>query len=293
MKIVAAGVSGFIGTRLTAALSAAGHQVTRLVRSEPTGPGESLWNPHSGDLDTSVFDGADAVINLCGAPAGSHRWTDEYKYLLFSSRINPTRLLAAECARLGIPVLVNASGIDYYADRGTEVVTESGAKSDTFLGVLTQEWEAATAEASAADVRVVNLRTGLVLGKDGGMLPKVSLITRLMLGGRLASGEQYWPWISITDEVRAIQFLLTAEVSGPVNLTAPYPVTNKEFTEELGRALHRPTPWIVPGFALHIVLGQFAEAIIAGRRAVPALLHESGFEFQHRTLPEALAAELR
>jgi uncharacterized protein (TIGR01777 family) len=292
MKIVAAGVSGFLGTQLTTALAAAGHQVTRLVRSEPTGPDESLWNPHSGDLDTSVFDGADAVINLCGAGVADHRWTEEYKYVLFSSRINPTRLLAAECARLGVPVLINASGIDYYADRGTEVVTESGAKSDTFLGVLTQDWEAATTAASDADVRVVNLRSGLVLGHGGLLLPRLTLLTRLMLGGRLGSGEQYWPWISLTDEIRAILFLLTAPVSGPVNLTGPYPVTNKEFMQDLGRALHRPAPWIIPGFALHIVLGQFAEAITAGRRAVPALLHESGFQFKHRTLPEALAAEL-
>lgn len=292
MKIVAAGVSGFIGTRLTAALSAAGHQVTRLVRSEPSGPDESLWNPHSGDLDTSVFDGADAVINLCGVGFADHRLTAEYKYLVLSSRVNPTKLLAAECARLGIPVLINASAVGYYGAHGSEVVTESTPPGVTFGAGICVEWEKATAAASEADVRVVNLRTGLVLGKDGGLLPKLSLITRLMLGGRLGSGEQYFPWVSVTDEINAIIFLLDAAVQGPVNITGPYPVTNAEFTKELGRALNRPTPWIVPGFALHLILGEFAGEILTGQRAVPSVLHEAGFEFTYRTLPEALAAEL-
>jgi uncharacterized protein (TIGR01777 family) len=292
MRIVAAGVSGFLGTRLTAALTDAGHQVTRLVRSGPPGRGESRWDPDTGQVDSAVFDGADAVVNLCGVGVGDHRWTEDYKRLLRSSRVNPTRLLATECARLGVPVLVNASGVDYYADRGPEIVTERGLPADTFLGRVCQDWEAATADARAADVRVVNVRSGLVLGREGGLLPKMSLVTRLLLGGRLGSGDQYWPWISVTDEIRAIVHLLTEPVNGPVNLTGPYPVTNAEFTRELGRALGRPTPWIVPGFALRIVLGQFAEAITAGRRAVPVALHESGFEFTYRTLPEALAGEL-
>ena len=148
MKIVAAGVSGFLGTRLTDALVGAGHQVTRLVRSGPTGPGESLWNPHAGNLDSAVFDGADAVINLCGAGVGDHRWTANYKHLLMSSRLNPTRLLAAECARLGVPTLVNASGVDYYADRGSIIVTENGPASTRFSAELCQQWEAATSVAS-------------------------------------------------------------------------------------------------------------------------------------------------
>jgi len=292
MKIVAAGVSGFLGTRLTAALTDAGHQVTRLVRSDPRGPSESRWNPHSGDLDTSVFDGADAVINLCGAGVEDHRWTNDYKYLLISSRVNPTRLLAAECARLGIPVLINASAVGFYGAHGTEIVTEADPAGDTFLSQVCVQWEAASAVARDADVRVVNLRTGLVLGKHGGLLPKVTLLTRLMLGGTLGSGKQYFPWISVTDEIAAMIHLLTAPVHGPVNLTAPYPVTNEEFTKELGRALGRPTPWIIPGFAMNLVLGEFAGEVLAGQRALPIKLHESGFEFRHRTLPEALAAEL-
>jgi uncharacterized protein (TIGR01777 family) len=292
MRIVAAGVSGFLGTELTRKLTGAGHQVTRLVRSEPSRPDEVLWNPHSGDIDSSVFDGADAVINLCGAGVEDHRWTQDYKHVLTSSRVNPTRLLAAECARLGVPVLINASGIGYYGPHGLEIVTEKDPAGDTFLAQLCVQWEAATAVARDADVRVVNLRTGLVLGRSGGLLPKLTLLTRLLLGGKLGNGKQYFPWISVTDEIDAMVYLLTAPVHGPVNLTAPYPVTNAEFTKELGKALGRPAPWLIPGFALHLVLGEFAEEILAGQRALPIVLHESGFEFTHRTLPEALAAEL-
>ncbi len=293
MKVVAAGVSGFLGTKLTQALTDAGHRVVRLVRSEPTGPDESLWNPHSGDLDSSVFDGADAVVNLCGAPTAFHRWTQDYKHLLLTSRVNPTRVLAAECARLGIPVLLNASAVGYYGSCGAEIVTESAPPGDSFLADLCVQWEAATAVARDAGVRVVLLRTGLVLGMDGDLLKLTSLITRLWAGGRLGSGDQYYPWISATDHLAAMQFLLTHPVHGPANLTAPYPVTNAEYTKELGRRLHRPTPWVVPEFALRAVLGEFADELVDGRRAVPAVLHENGFEFAHRTLPEALAAELR
>ncbi len=292
MKVVAAGVSGFLGTRLTRALTGAGHRVTRLVRSEPTGPDESQWNPHSGNLDSSVFDGADAVVNLCGPLPGFHRWNDEYKHRMLTSRVNPTRVLSAECARLGIPVLLNASAVGYYGSRGSEIITEVSGPGDTFLADLCVRWEAATAEAREADVRVVNLRTGLVLGREGDLLKITSTLTRLCAGGRLGSGQQYWPWISVTDHIAAMQFLLTHQVEGPVNLTGPYPVTNEEFTEELGRALGRPTPWIVPEFAIRAVLGDFTDELVDGRRAVPAVLYEAGFDFKHRTLREALAAEL-
>lgn len=292
MQIVAAGVSGFLGTRLVTELSKAGHQVTQLVRSAPSGPHEMQWNPHSGDIDSSVFDGADAVINLCGASVADHRWTEDYRHLIVTSRVNPTRLLSAECARLGVPVLINASAVGYYGPHGLDIVTEQNPPGETFLADVCVQWEAATAVASDADVRVVNLRTGLVLGSDGGLLPKLTLLTRLMLGGKLGDGKQYFPWISMTDEIAAIQYLLSAPVHGPANLTAPYPVTNEEFTKALGKALGRPTPWFVPGFALHLVLGEFAEEVLTGQRALPTVLHESGFEFAHRTLPEALAAEL-
>ncbi len=292
MRIVAAGVSGFLGTRLTTTLAARGHEVTQLIRSGPVGPGQSLWNPDSGEIDGSVLDGADAVVNLCGVGVGDHRWNSEYKQLILSSRVNPTRLLASEAARRGVPVLINASGVGYYGPHGSEIVTEDFPAGDTFLGQVCVQWEGATDAARDGGVRVVSLRTGLVLGKDGGLLPKLAPLTTFMLGGKLGSGQQYFPWISVTDEIAAMVHLLTAPVHGPVNMTGPYPVTNAEFTKELGRALNRPAPWIVPGFALKIVLGEFADEVLAGQRAVPTKLHDSGFEFAHRTLPEALAAEL-
>jgi hypothetical protein len=292
MHIVAAGVSGFLGTRLTTTLAAEGHRVTRLVRSAPAGPGQSVWNPDAGTVDDAVFDGADAVVNLCGVGVGDKRWNEEYKRLIISSRVNPTSLLAAKAAQHRVPVLINASGVGYYGALGDEIVTEDFPAGDSFLARTCVQWEGATEAARSGGVRVVNLRTGLVLGKDGGLLPKLTLLTRLMLGGKLGSGKQYFPWISVTDEIRAMLHLLTAPVDGPVNLTGPYPVTNAEFTKELGRALHRPAPWIVPGFALKVVLGEFAEEVLGGQRAVPTKLHDSGFEFAHRQLPEALAAEL-
>ncbi len=292
MHIVAAGVSGFLGSRLTESLTTAGHHVTQLVRSGPAGPGQSVWDPDAGRVENAVFEGADAVVNLCGVGVGDHRWNDDYKRLIISSRVNPTRLLAAAAARHHVPVLVNASGIDYYGPRGQEIVTEDFPPGDTFLAHTCVQWEGATDAARDGGVRVVNLRTGLVLGKDGGLLPKLALLTRLMLGGKLGSGRQYFPWISVTDEIAAMVHLLTAPVYGPVNLTGPYPVTNAEFTKELGRALHRPAPWFVPAVALRVVLGEFASDVLGGQRAVPTKLHDSGFEFTHRQLPEALAAEL-
>ena len=241
-----------------------------------------------------MFDGADAVVNLCGAGVGDHRWNQDYKRLLLSSRVNPTRLLAVGMRPARYPghaQRLRASG--YYGPHGDgdrhrglpRPATPSSARLCVAMG-------GGHPGRPEADVRVVNLRTGLVLGKDGGLLPKLTLLTRLMLGGKLGSGKQYFPWISVTDEIAAMVHLLTAPVHGPVNLTGPYPVTNAEFTKELGEALHRPAPWIVPGFALHWCLGEFADEVLTGQRALPVKLHDSGFEFTHRTLPEALAAEL-
>lgn len=292
MKIVAAGVTGFIGSRLTTALRSAGHQVVQLVRGVPGTSDQIRWDPDHGELDTAVLDDADAVVNLCGAGAGDQRWNDSYRRLILTSRVRPTELLARSCAQAGTPVLVNASAIGFYGHRGDETVDESsGSGADYFSGVC-RDWEAATAVAAAAGTRVVNLRTGLVLGREGGLLPKLTLVTKLLAGGRLGSGRQFYSWISATDETDAILHLLTADVAGPVNLTAPHPVRNAEFVREIGRALHRPTPWIVPEFALKLVVGGFAGEIVNGQRVVPTVLEKSGFVFTSPTLPEALRAEL-
>jgi uncharacterized protein (TIGR01777 family) len=292
MHIVVAGASGFLGSRLRKELQAGGHRVTQLVRSAPSAPDQVRWDPDGGKLGPAVLAGADAVINLCGVGVGDKRWTPAYKELIRTSRVRPTELLAKTSVDAGVPVLVNASAVGYYGPRGDEKIDESAHAGTSFLAGVCVDWENATAAAADGGVRVAAIRTGLVLGREGGLLPKVGLLTKLLAGGRLGSGRQYYPWISATDEIDAIVFLLTADVAGPVNLTAPVPVTNADFTRELGRALHRPTPWVVPKFALSAVLGEFAGEVTTGQNAVPTVLTESGYTFQHPTLAEALQAEL-
>ncbi len=293
MKLVAAGVSGFLGPHLLAAAAERGHTVVKLVRRPVGAPDEVQWDPDSGNLNPTVLDGADAVINLCGVGVGDHRWNEQYRALIRTSRVNPTALLARTSAEAGVPVLINASGIGFYGPRGAELIDETALVGRTFLAGVCRDWENATEPAARAGVRVVNLRTGLVVGPDGGLLPKLKTLTSFFLGGRLASGKQYFPWISVEDWVAAVLFLLEHDVSGPVNLTAPNPVTNTEFTKQLGRALGRPTPWIVPRFALQAVLGDFAEEVVNGQRAIPAKLEDAGFIFSHATVAEALRSELR
>ena len=262
------------------------------MRREPSGPDEVRWDPDAGELDVEVLRGADAVVNLCGVPL-NHRWTDPYRVLIRTSRVNPTSLLASACVAAGVPTLANASGIGFYGPRGDEIIDESARVGNTFAAGICADWEAATAAASEGGVRVVNLRTGLVLGREGGLLPVVKLVTQFFLGGRLGSGKQYAPWISATDWVDALFFLLEhPDVSGPVNISGPDPVPNKEFMAAIGRALHRPTPWFVPPFALKLVVGEFGEEVLNGQRAIPAKLEDAGYEFRHATLAAALRAEL-
>ena len=292
MRLVAAGSSGFLGGRLLAAAKTRGVDVVQLVRRQPDGPDQVRWDPEHGELDPSVLDGADAVVNLCGVPL-NHRWTDSYRQLIRESRVLPTELLAKTIARHAGPTLLNQSAVGFYGPRHDEVIDESALVGQTFAAGIAADWEAATAPAREHGVRVVTMRTGLVLGTEGGMLPPVKLVTQLFLGGRLSSGKQYWPWISATDWVDAVFFLIEhPEVDGPVNMVGPHPVPNKEFTEELGKVVSRPTPWIVPEFALKLVIGDFAEEVVTGQRAVPAKLEDAGFQFTHPTLADALRAEI-
>lgn len=290
MRIVVAGAGGFIGGHLVPALRSGGHAVTTLVRRPPRAAHEVPWDPDAGVLPTAALEGADAVVNLCGAGVGDRRWTTARRALLRSSRLGTTDLLASACARRGVPVLVNASAVGYYGPRGDEVITEAEPAGSGFLARLCVDWERATAPAARAGVRVVMLRTGLVLGPDGGMLPRLALLTRMLLGGRMGSGRQYWPWISIVDHVSAVAFLCRTEVHGPVNVTAPDPVTNAAFTAELGRAMHRPVPWVVPPIALRAALGGFAGEVLGGQRAVPAALLDAGFRFLDPDLGRTLRA---
>ncbi|RKT82518.1 hypothetical protein SAMN05421805_12291 [Saccharopolyspora antimicrobica] len=291
MRVVVAGSSGLIGTSLVASLRAAEHEVVRLVRRVPAAPDERGWDPESGRLDTDALEGAEAVVNLCGAGIGEKRWTPERKRLLVHSRVRATEVLAAAVAEAGVPVLANGSAVGYYGDTGSKPVTEAVSPGDDFLAELCRRWEAATEPAAAAGVRVVLLRTGLVLARSGGLLGQLRPLFSLLLGGRLGDGTQYMPWISLDDEVAAIRFVLEhSEISGPVNLTGPAPVTNAQFTKALAEAVGRPAPWIVPGFALRIVLGELADQALAGQRAVPTVLESYGFTFQHPSVDSALAA---
>ena len=294
MKVVVAGSSGLIGTALTDRLRAAGHHVVRLVRRPPAGPDELGWNPADGRLGPAMLSGADAVVNLCGAGVGDRRWTGAYKQQLRDSRIVPTDVLAAAVAQAGVPTLINASGINYYGHTGDRIVDESAAPGSGVLAGLCVVWEAATAPAAAAGARVVLLRSGLVFAPSGGALGRLRLVYSLGLGGRLGTGRQYLPWISLTDELRAIGFALTSSaLRGPANLVGPAPVTNAEFNRALARALGRPAPWRVPQFAVRAALGELAdEALLTGPRAIPAALESAGFGFEHNTIGAALDAAL-
>ncbi|MCI2421232.1 TIGR01777 family oxidoreductase [Saccharopolyspora sp. K220] len=291
MRVVVAGSSGLIGTSLVAALRQAEHDVLRLVRRLPAAPDERGWDPETGKIDADALEGADAVVNLCGAGVGDKRWTPERKRLLVHSRVRPTEVLAEAVAEQDVPVLANASAVGFYGNSGSKPVTESSEPGTDFLADLCQRWEAATEAAARAGVRVVLLRSGPVLSPAGGLLGQLRPLFAMLLGGRLGDGTQYLPWISLDDEVAAIRFVLEQpEISGPVNLTGPAPVTNAEFTRALGEALGRPTPWIVPGFALRAVLGELAEQVLGGQRVLPTVLEAQGFTFQHPSVGSALAA---
>ncbi len=289
--VAIAGSSGLIGSALTAVLRGSDHRVVRLVRRAPSNPDELHWNPDTGELDPDGLAGVDAVVNLCGVNVGGGRWSGAFKQSLRDSRIEPTEVLAAAVAKTGVPLLVNASAVGFYGNAGDRIVDETASAGMGFLARLCVDWEAATQPAVDAGARVALLRTGLVLTSAGGMLGKLRPLFTLGLGARLGNGRQYLPWITLEDEVRALMFVLTHhEVSGPVNLTGPAPVTNAEFTTALGRALNRPTPFLVPAFAARLAFGDFAEeGLLSGQRAIPAVLQRAGFGFHHNTIGAALA----
>ena len=294
MKIVISGASGLIGSRLVPHLEAAGHEVFRLVRKTPSGSREIQWNPATGELDPAAIDGMDAVINLSGAGVGDKRWNDAYKREIMNSRVSATLTLARAIAQsTNRPsVFLSGSAIGIYGDRGSDNITETSKPAHTFLADVVQAWEAAAAPAQAAGVRVAFLRTGLVLAPSAGAFAKLIPLFKLGLGGVIGNGKQYWPIISLTDEVRAIEFLLHHPVSGAVNLTAPSVPTNRQVTQALGQALKRPTLLPVPAFALKIVLGEFADEITTGAKVLPHILSQLGFEWKHPTVAAAIDAEI-
>jgi len=295
MRAIISGASGLIGEALVARLRGEGFTVSRLVRRPPARPDEVFWDPAAGEIDRAGLEGAAAVVHLAGAGIGDRRWTESYKREIYDSRIRGTRLLAEALAGLDAPpsVLVSGSAIGFYGDTGDTEATEDTPKGGGFLADLVADWEAAAAPAAEAGIRVVHPRTGIVLSRRGGILGRTLPLFRLGLGGRLGSGRQWTSWITLRDEVRALQHLIASELSGPVNLTAPRPVTNAEYTRELGRALGRPAVLPVPAPALRLLLREFAaEGPLISQRVLPARLSESGFSFADAELAPALAAVL-
>lgn len=296
MRIAITGSTGLIGTALSHHLTAGGHDVVPVVRGEPRA-GQIGWAPDEGRLDAADLAGVDAVVHLAGAGIGDHRWTDEYKRVLLDSRVDGTTLLAERLAELGEDgprSLLSGSAIGFYGDRGDTEVDEAAASGDGFLAEICRRWEGATEAAEAAGVRVAHLRTGIVLTPDGGALKKMLPIFKLGVGGKFGNGRQWMSWISLTDEVRAIEHLLTSSATGPVNLTAPNPVRNADFADTLGDVLGRPTFLPVPKFGPKLLLGgELADALLFdGQRVRPGVLTADGFTFEHPDLASALRAEL-
>jgi uncharacterized protein len=296
MRVAITGSTGLIGSALKPHLESLGHEVIRVVRSGPTGT-DIVWSPAESRIEPHALDGIDAVVHLAGAGIGDHRWTDDYKRELLESRTKGTTLIAETIASAddGPKVLLSASGIGIYGARGEEVLTEESALGDGFLSDLCVQWEQATGAAEAAGARVAHLRTGIVLSPEGGALKKQLPLFKFGLGGKMGSGDQWQSWISIDDEVAAIAHLLTADTSGAVNLTAPQPVTNAEFTDTLGDVLRRPTFMPIPKFGPKLLLGGelVDNLLFSGQRALPTILsNDEGFTFRHPDLATALHALL-
>ena len=297
MRILLAGASGFLGTRLADRLRAAGHDLTRLVRHAPQGGDEATWKPSAGQLDPALVAGADAIINLAGAGVGDKRWTAPYKSLIRSSRVDSAGTIARAIAKLPQSdrprVLLQSSAVGWYGDTGDRAVTEESPAGSGFLADVCRVWEAAARPAEDAGTRVALLRTGLPLDEHGGLLKPQMLLFKSGGGAKLGAGKQYVPWIGLADWLGATEFLLERDdLAGPVNLTGPVPVTNAEFTKVLAGLLHRPALLQVPGFALQIALGEFAGEALRSQRVLPAVLERAGFTFTQPTLEAALRAAL-
>ncbi len=295
MKVAVTGASGLIGRSLVPALRRNGHEVVRLVRRPAALADEVTWDPTAGTVDLDGLRGTEGVIHLAGAGVGDHRWTDEYKQEILNSRVDGTHTIVRAMTALDpLPrVLVSGSAIGWYGDTGDRAVDESAPAGDGFLADVVRAWEAAAEPAQASGIRVALARTGLVVAKDGGAWGRMFPLFKAGIGGTLGSGKQYWSWISLRDEVTALEYLLTnAEISGPVNLTAPDPMTNAAITKVMGEVLHRPTILPVPSFALKAVLGEFSSEVLGSARVMPAVLESTDFAWQDRTIESAIRAAL-
>jgi len=297
MDVAVTGSSGLIGTALVAALRADGHEVIRLVRAGPGAADAIVWDPHAdrGGLDPRSLDGVAAVVHLAGAGLADKRWTPGYQAEIRDSRVQGTRALAGALAAMATPpgVLLSGSAIGWYGDTGGQEVTESDPAGSGFLSEVVRDWEAAAGDAARAGIRVVTLRSGVVLSSKGGMLGRLLPLFRLGIGGRIGTGRQVMSWIGLSEWVAAVRFLLGRDdISGPVNLTTPSPVSNAEFTSALAAAVHRPAVMLVPVPALKLAIGGVSSDILSSARVLPRRLLDEGYQFRHPGIAGALAAEL-
>jgi len=297
MNVAVTGSSGLIGTALVAALRADGHDVIRLVRAGPGAADAIVWDPQAdrGGLDPRSLDGMAAVVHLAGAGLADKRWTPGYQAEIRDSRVRGTRALAGALAAMAAPpgVLLSGSAIGWYGDTGGREVTESDPAGSGFLAKVVRDWEAAAGDAARAGIRVVTLRSGVVLSSKGGMLGRLLPLFRLGIGGRIGTGRQVMSWIGLSEWVAAVRFLLGRDdISGPVNLTTPSPVSNAEFTSALAAAVHRPAVMLVPVPALKLAIGGVSSDILSSARVLPRRLLDEGYQFRHPGIAGALAAEL-
>jgi uncharacterized protein (TIGR01777 family) len=287
-RIAITGASGLIGSALVGHLKSEGHTVQRLVRRTPVSPEEIQWDPKTGYVDLDALRGVDAVIHLAGAGVGDKRWNKKYKAEILNSRLLGTTAIAHAVNEVKPQVFISASAIGWYGESGNRGVIESDKAGDDFLAAVCREWEGAADLVEG--VRTVKIRTGLVLDPTGGALGKMLPLFRFGLGGKMGNGKQWWSWITLHDLIRAITFMLEGTIAGPVNLTAPNPVTNQEFTSALARAMHRPALFPAPAIALKIALGGFSSEILGSKKVIPQVLTEAGFEWDYPHITSALTA---
>lgn len=288
-RVAISGASGLIGSALSAFLTDRGDEVVHLVRRQPRGSHEIGWNPATRTLDPVQLSGVTAVVHLAGAGVGDHRWTPAYKQEILASRVDGTATIATALADLGEPIaLVSGSAMGFYGDRGDEILTEDSEPGQGFLADVVRAWESATGPAQDAGLRVAHARSGLVLSPNGGAMERVLRLARLGLAGPLGSGRQYWSWITLHDEIRALAHLIDQDLSGPVNLVSVQPLRQAEVMKALGAVLGRPTVLPAPALALKVIMGEFASDILGSQRVLPSVLTASGFVFDHDTIESAM-----
>jgi uncharacterized protein (TIGR01777 family) len=287
-QVAVTGSSGLIGSALVAQLRADGYEVKKIVRRATRNNDEVTWNPTLGEIDLSGLADIDAIVHLAGVGVGDKRWSAAYKSDILNSRLLGTTTIANAAKTLGVKKFLSASAIGYYGETGDRSVSESDRGGQDFLSVVCREWEAAAD--LALDIPTIKLRTGLVLDPTGGALGRMLPLFKFGLGGKLGNGKQWWSWITLHDQIRAMIFLLDSKITGPVNLTSPNPVTNQEFTAALARALHRPAIFPAPAFALRAALGGFSTEILGSKKVMPKVLTEAGFDFDYPHVSNALTA---